>query len=56
MTEKIFTGTLQTQLQGALEYLRNPMKIYNATRGGNPEVFPRVKLEDSFGEVEGKNG
>ncbi len=25
---------------------RHGIKIYNATRGGNLEVFPRVQLED----------
>lgn len=27
---------------------RVPMKVLNATRGGNLEVFPRVRLEDTF--------
>ncbi len=36
--------------------LKGQRRLQGQQRGGNLEIFPRVKLEDSFGEVEGKNG
>lgn len=36
--------------RAAAEYIRNkPIEIYNATRGGELEIFPRRRLEDVLG-------
>ena len=35
---------------------KHGIHIYNATRGGNLEVFPRVTLEDVLASDEKKNG
>ena len=44
-----YTDTTTEAYEKAQQYCQtHDVKIYNATRGGKLEIFPRVSLEDSF--------